>query len=88
MVFFFAAAQSGSTLILVPAFLRFATLGIEYHHIHHNTPSVPCYKLAQCHEEARPGLWEGITVVDAKIAFEACFNVMYDEKTKRYEPFS
>ncbi|KAL3144877.1 hypothetical protein ABBQ38_001976 [Trebouxia sp. C0009 RCD-2024] len=39
------AALLGSTYLKVPACLKWVTLGIEYHHIHHLSTQVPCYRL-------------------------------------------
>jgi len=77
----------GSTYLLVPWYLKWATLGIEYHHIHHLSTRVPCYKLQTCHESAREGLWKDVVIVDKKKAFASLFNVMWDTKTQRFEPF-
>lgn len=30
--------------------LKFFTNGVEYHHIHHLLPAIPCYELQNCHE--------------------------------------
>lgn len=46
------AAMLGSAYVQVPLPLRFFTLGIEYHHVHHAGPQVPCYYAARCHNEA------------------------------------
>lgn len=36
---------SGSSFLSVPWWWSWATLGIEYHHIHHLNTRVPCYRL-------------------------------------------
>ena len=51
-----ASIQGSSYLHLHPA-LKWFTMGIEYHHIHHLFILVPGYKLQQCHEEAPPSLF-------------------------------
>jgi acyl-lipid omega-6 desaturase (Delta-12 desaturase) len=81
------AGLLGSTYLLVPWYLKWSTLGIEYHHIHHLTTRIPCYKLQECHEEASSVLWETITVVDRKKAFAGYFNAIWDDKNKRFESF-
>jgi len=63
------AGLLGSTYLLVPWYLKWSTLGIEYHHIHHLTTRIPSYKLQMCHEEAPYQYWESITVVDKKKSF-------------------
>ncbi len=39
------AAYLGSTCLVVPWWAKWCTLGVEYHHLHHLAPQVPCYKL-------------------------------------------
>lgn len=72
----------GSTYVLIPWALRWMTLGIEFHHIHHACTLVPGYKMSKCHEEGeREGLWEraGINVVGPKRAFLSCFHSLFDK---------
>ena len=38
------------TFIQIPKYLQYFTAGIEYHHIHHMTTSIPGYKLKEYHE--------------------------------------
>lgn len=40
-----AAALLGSSYLSVPRWWAWATLGVEYHHIHHLNARVPCYRL-------------------------------------------
>jgi omega-6 fatty acid desaturase (delta-12 desaturase) len=44
-------ALQGSSFFKLPLLLRWFTGNIGYHHIHHLSPRIPNYKLAQCHEE-------------------------------------
>ena len=46
----YQAAMLGSSFLQIPNLLKFFTLGIEYHHIHHLNTRVPCYRLQECHE--------------------------------------
>jgi omega-6 fatty acid desaturase (delta-12 desaturase) len=43
-----AAELMGSTYLSVPWWFSWATMGIEYHHIHHANARVPCYRLKVC----------------------------------------
>ncbi len=53
-----------SSFLLTPHLtLRPPSQGIEYHHIHHLNPQVPCYKLAECHESAPKGTWDNVVQV-------------------------
>lgn len=82
------ASIAGSTFLQVPFWLKWATLGIEYHHIHHLNPKVPCYRLASCHDSAPPGTWDDVVQVPfGKAAVASLLNVMWNEDTRKYEPF-
>lgn len=81
------AALRGSTHLRVPPALAWATLGIEFHHVHHLDTRVPSYRLQACHEAAPPGAWHGVASLGAREAAEAMRNVMYDEDTRRMVPF-
>jgi len=39
------AAVAGSSCIIMPWWWRWASFGIEYHHIHHLNPRVPGYRI-------------------------------------------
>jgi omega-6 fatty acid desaturase (delta-12 desaturase) len=82
-----AALMGATYLEFVPWWAKWATLGIEYHHIHHLNTRVPCYKLQKCHEEADDGLWDDVNHVGAVKAWKSLFNVMWNEETGLYEPF-
>lgn len=61
--------------------------GIEYHHIHHYSSVVPGYLLKKCHEEAPPGLWEGVTLLTPTDMWTSIFYTLYDEKAGKYLGF-
>eukprot|EP00475_Leptophrys_vorax_P001690 TRINITY_DN1092_c0_g1_i2.p1 TRINITY_DN1092_c0_g1~~TRINITY_DN1092_c0_g1_i2.p1 ORF type:complete len:357 (-),score=51.51 TRINITY_DN1092_c0_g1_i2:105-1130(-) len=82
-----AAAILGSTYLHVPLIFKWATLGIEYHHIHHYSTAVPSYFLKQCHDSAPAGMWDQVTEVDWKGSLRGFFNVQWNEATQRYESF-
>jgi acyl-lipid omega-6 desaturase (Delta-12 desaturase) len=48
----FINGMEGSSLLVVPKWLRYFTNRIEYHHIHHLNAHVPSYRLKECHEAA------------------------------------
>ena len=81
------AALKGATFLNVPWFLKWATLGIEYHHIHHLNSRVPCYALQRCHEEADQSLWKDVNHLSLKDAFIALSNTLWDDELKEYVPF-
>lgn len=82
------AAVLGSTFTYVPWWYKWATLGIEYHHIHHLSTRVPSYNLRACHEagEAR-GLWKEVTTVTPTKALASVSNVLWDEASHTYVSF-
>jgi omega-6 fatty acid desaturase (delta-12 desaturase) len=82
-----AVSLRGSSHVRVPRALAWATLGIEFHHVHHLDTRVPSYALAQCHGGAPRGAWEGVTSLGAREALVALRNVMYDERTRTMVPF-
>lgn len=41
----------GSSFIQIPRFLKYFTVGIEYHNIHHFIAKIPGYNLQRCYEE-------------------------------------
>jgi len=77
----------GSSFLLVPNSLKWITLGIEYHHIHHLNTKIPSYNLRKCHEEAPQEYWSIVQRVDFNLAFVSCFNTMWNEETQRFDSF-
>ena len=75
------AALEGSSYYALPAPLAWFTGYIGVHHVHHLSPRVPSYRLAECHEEnpvfdavPRIGLADGIRCARLKL---------WDEDAKR-----
>ena len=73
-------------MLQIPWFLKWATFGIEYHHIHHLTPRIPSYNLQRCHED-NENLFHKITKVDYLQALKSLFHTLYDEKREKYISF-
>jgi acyl-lipid omega-6 desaturase (Delta-12 desaturase) len=46
-------AIKGTSFLILPAWLNWFTANIGYHHIHHLSSGIPCYRLAACHAEYR-----------------------------------
>ena len=84
---FARAALLGSTWVRVPRPLRWFTLGIEFHHVHHLHPGVPCYATGRCHREAPPGAWDEVTVGRWRNCLASMRNVMWDDEKKALTPF-
>lgn len=77
----------GSSFLQVPWWLRIFTAGIEYHHIHHLSSRVPSYRLADCHNEAPPGMWDGIRVLTFREGYDALWLALWSEEKKRLVTF-
>lgn len=82
------ASIEGSSVLKMPAFLRFFSLGIEYHHIHHLMTKVPGYRLKQCHEEAPAGLWKNVTQLTYADMWRSIQCTLYDEDTDQFLTFA
>jgi omega-6 fatty acid desaturase (delta-12 desaturase) len=86
-IFTYDKAQlHGASMLQIPWFLKWATFGIEYHHIHHLTPRIPSYNLQRCHEDNEQ-LFNKITKVGYLQAFKSLFHTLYDEKKEKYISF-
>ena len=76
----------GSSFIQVPKYLKYFTMGIEYHHIHHMNAKIPGYNLEEYHNN---NYNDDETIV--KLSIKDCYNnswlTLYDEKTKKYVSF-
>lgn len=81
------ACLQGCSKLEIPWCLKWVTLGIEYHHIHHLSTRVPCYELQRCHEECDEKLFKDVVSVSMWKAFLSCFHTMWDEETERYVSF-
>lgn len=82
---FAEACLSGSSLLDVPAPLRWVTANIEIHHIHHLCSAIPSYRLRKCMDEmvelprpSRFSLWKSLRF--AKLA-------LWDEQQERLVGF-
>jgi len=80
----------GSSFIQIPIFLKYFTMGIEYHHIHHMNAKIPGYNLQKYHEEVvgKNDMFANVV----KLSMTDCYNnlwlVLYDEDVKRYITFA
>jgi omega-6 fatty acid desaturase (delta-12 desaturase) len=76
----------GSSLINIPKYLKYFTMGIEYHHIHHTNSKIPGYNLELYHEEviSKSNVFDNIV----KLSIIDCYNnlwlVLYDEDKRKY----
>jgi len=84
------SATKGSSFQTIPSFLKFWTMGIEYHHIHHYTTKVPGYYLQKCHEEAPAGMWSDLGVVELTYSdmWKGLGYTLYDEAENKFLTFA
>ena len=80
------AQLHGASLLKIPDFLKWATFGIEYHHIHHLSPRIPSYNLQRCHEDGG-NLFYKTPEIGYEQSFKSLFHVLYDEDIDRYISF-
>jgi len=76
----------GSSFIQIPRILRYFTMGIEYHHIHHITAKIPGYNLSKYHEDvvSRSNLFDRIIRLSLRDCYENLWLCMYDADRSRY----
>ena len=53
-------ALAGTSFLILPGWLNWATANIGFHHIHHLSSAIPGYSLPKCHDEYRD-LFTGVT---------------------------
>jgi len=80
------AQLHGASMLNIPEIFKWATFGIEYHHIHHLTPRIAGYNLKECHEE-NIDKFNKITKIGGLKAFKSLFHVLYDEEKEKYISF-
>jgi len=76
----------GSSFIQIPTFLKYFTMGIEYHHIHHMNSKIPGYNIQQYHEEviSKSTLFDNIVKLSIMDCFHNVWFMLYDNEDKRY----
>jgi fatty acid desaturase len=88
------AAIQGSSFLVIPWYLKWVTLGIEYHHIHHLTAVVPGYRLQECHDAIPRPLSEtmmagpgGVTTMGWAAMWGSLWITVYDDDRRRYSTY-
>ena len=82
------ASIRGSSMLMVPPFLKWITLGIEYHHIHHARTRIPGYMLRACHESAPEGFWAAVPVLSYHDMWQSLWLEVWDDSEQRYTTFT
>lgn len=81
------ASMLGSSFTCIPTPLKFFTLGIEYHHIHHFRTKMPGYMLRTVHELAPADMWADVAVLGPKEMWRSLALQCWDEDTQTYATF-
>ena len=83
------AALLGSSFLAVPRCLKWCTLGIEYHHIHHFRTNIPGYMLQSVHDGAPHGSWDDVVVLRRPWGVWTSLTLtVYDDVVREYATFS
>jgi len=81
------AALFGSSHLKLPAILQWFSGNIGFHHIHHLIPSVPNYRLAECHRICT-AMAPGVATLTLLDALRAPAYALWDEAAGRMIRFS
>jgi len=80
------AALHGSSYLKLPRLLRWFTADIGVHHVHHLRPTIPNYRLQECHEACQP-MTAAVSTIGLADALKAPSFVLWDEERHRMVPF-
>jgi omega-6 fatty acid desaturase (delta-12 desaturase) len=82
---FQAAALTGSSYLKLPRWLQWMTGNIGFHHIHHLSPRVPNYRLADCHRSA--AILREEPALNLRAALQASTLTLWDEAAEKLVRF-
>lgn len=76
----------GSSFIQIPSILKYFTMGIEYHHIHHMNAKIPGYNIQKYHEEviSKSNMFDNIVILNMRDCFTNLWLMLYDNENKKY----
>jgi len=76
----------GSSFIQIPKLLKYFTMGIEYHHIHHMSSLIPGYNLQKYHEEviSSSNIFDNIIRLSMTDCLNNLWMVLYDNDRMKY----
>lgn len=80
------AAIYGSSFLKLPLILQWFTGNIGFHHIHHLSPRIPNYNLAQCQSENE--LFKDVKPITFFATFKAMKLSLWDEASRQLVKFS
>ena len=83
------SALQGSSCIMIPPVLKWFTLGIEYHHIHHLATQIPGYNLQSVYTNAPSTFWDEVFKFDSfEKIIDSLGKTLWDEQKHRFVSFS
>lgn len=79
----------GSSFIQMPKFLKYFSMGIEYHHIHHKNSKIPGYNIQKYHEEvvSKSNILDNVVKLSMIDCYHNLWLVLYDEDKHQYITF-
>ncbi len=80
------AALHGTSYLKLPRLFRWFSADIGTHHVHHLRPSVPSYRLVDCHEACEQTM-APVTTLTFRSALKAQSFTLWDEDAHRMVPY-
>jgi omega-6 fatty acid desaturase (delta-12 desaturase) len=80
-----AVAMQGSSFYALPRILQWFSGNIGFHHIHHLSPSIPNYRLPECHREQT--LFQSVDRLTLCQSLRSLRLRLYDEASRRLVGF-
>jgi omega-6 fatty acid desaturase (delta-12 desaturase) len=80
----------GSSFIQIPYLLKYFTMGIEYHHIHHMNSKIPGYNIQKYHDEvvSKSNMFGNVVNLSMIDCYNNLWLVLYDDDNKKYITFA
>jgi omega-6 fatty acid desaturase (delta-12 desaturase) len=77
----------GSSFIEIPKYLKYFTMGIEYHYIHHYAIRIPGYNLQKYHEIFKISMQQEVIKLSIKDLFKNLALTLYDTENSKFVSF-
>lgn len=80
-------AMTGTSFLVLPAWLNWFTANIGFHHVHHLSAAIPNYRLADCHH-ANPELFAAVPRIRLSQVPASLKCLLWDRAARRIVPLS
>lgn len=80
-------AIHGTSYLVLPPWLNWFTVNMGYHHVHHLSPGIPGYHLAECHKDFAH-LFTGVARIRLSGILHAWSCILWDTRTHRIIPMA